>query len=163
MLRTPLPKLSGQNTQTVGINHGCLLRAQFMQDLFVTCRFEAFPGPILQPCLISYSLLSAFQVQECATLTQRLTQGQWNCPTWTKRHFESENSNTINLFALPLVMTTANAITSKKWSAVLTFICLFLWRVWEVVEHGRSGRWTSGGGGGGMGTLQKEGYAGRKL
>lgn len=32
-------------------------------------------------------------------------------------------------------MTTANAITSKKWSAVLTFICLFLWRVSQVVER----------------------------
>lgn len=44
-------------------------------------------------------------------------------------------------------MTTANAITSKKWPAVLTFICLFLWRVQEAVEHGRGGHWTCWGGG----------------
>lgn len=39
------------------------------------------------------------------------------------------------MFALPLVVTPADAITSKKWPAVLTFICLFLWRVSQVVER----------------------------
>lgn len=67
----------------------------------------------------------------------------------------------VNLFALPPVVTAANAITSKveSWSATgRTFICLFPWRVREVVgRRDCGGHWTCrerggggvGGGGGG--------------
>lgn len=39
------------------------------------------------------------------------------------------------MFALLPVVTSANAITSKKRPTGLTFICLFLWRVSQVVER----------------------------